>query len=81
MTDPLPLLVIFAIGFVAGRMFPALWADRLLWAIKRRTPRRCPSCGVWCWTGDMEMARHKLAGWVRVCHRCYTQHYTPFSKE
>lgn len=82
-TERLLLLVAigFALGYATGRMIPVLWATRLRWAIQDHTPRRCAECGRWCWTGDTERARHKLAGWVRVCQRCYAEHYKPFSRE
>jgi len=79
MTEPLLILAVLALGFAAGRLFPALWADRLSWAIRRRAPRRCASCGAWGRTGNMRSARHRTAGWVRVCARCYAEHYTPFT--
>ena len=80
MTEPLLILAVLALGFFAGLLFPDLWKDRLGWEVQRRTPRRCAECGAWCWTSGMESARHKLAGWVRVCPRCYAEHYKPFSK-
>jgi len=82
--DPLPIVLAFAVGFLMGHAVQGHWRHatwRLRWELTKRIPRRCPVCGVWRATGDMQHAEHKTAGWVLICQDCYDKQYHPFGKE
>jgi hypothetical protein len=79
--DPYTLVLAFILGLLAGRLFQSWRVNRWWWRLKSVMPRRCPVCGVWRATGDMQHAEHKTAGRALICQDCYDEQYHPFTKE
>jgi hypothetical protein len=77
--DLIPILSAFLLGILLGRL--RLWRLRM-WSyrITDRLPARCPACKTWHVRHDMIPARHRAAGWVRICQQCYDSEYTPYTR-
>ena len=79
--DPAVIIAAFLLGFLVGRIPSTSWWSSLRWEIKRRTPHRCPQCGKWQTYGHMAGARHRTAGWIRLCQDCHKDLFNPLTQE
>lgn len=73
----LPIVVAFCLGYLARVALSSSEFSQLRWRIASCLPRRCPSCGAWRQKRNMHPAKHKVAGWIRLCDDCYNEQYSP----
>lgn len=74
------LFLAFVLGAAVGMFLPAYRLRMLWWKIENRLPKRCPDCGQIHQRRRMQLAKHRVAGWVWVCRDCYDNQYQPFSR-
>lgn len=74
----------YMIAFLAGILFTQFLHTYpvrvMIWKTKNLVPRRCPVCGKWYPTEKLLYAKHRTAGFVRICKSCWDDQYMPFSK-
>lgn len=81
MPDFTSIVLAFLLGLVLGTVLQPWRLRQWQWHLNRLMPKQCPVCRTWHKTGDLIHTKHRAAGFVAICKRCWDEQYTPFTKE